>query len=161
MQFSQYWIFLSSTTISLSWFARFCTDWCHGSSKNENVKFREKLRLVTWRNGGKRWGLEDLLKGRSRRFAWTLCSLSECVSRIACGGFGKISDDMIGGGGRGEGGEGMLIKEDSELEEPSQGAMKLFWRAVEMRDWACFLFPAWMVIIDFSEGWRKTAGTGY
>lgn len=160
MQFSQYCIFLSSTTSSFSRSARFCIDWCHGSSKNENVKLREKLRLVTWRNGGKREGLQGPLKGRSRCFTWTLCWLSGLASLIACGGFVKVSDDMMGGGGRGEGGEGrgggrgggggMLVKEDSELEEPSHGAMKLFWKAVEMRGWACFIFPAWVVI--FSEG---------
>lgn len=56
--------------------------------------------------------------------------------RIACGGFLEVSDGVIGGGFReegeegGGGAEGMLVHE--ELEEPSQGAMKLFRRAVEM-----------------------------
>lgn len=30
--------------------------WCRGSSKNEKVKLREKLRLVTGRSGGRRGG---------------------------------------------------------------------------------------------------------
>lgn len=100
------------------------------------MKLREKLRLETWHNGGKREGLEGPRNGRGRLFAQALSRLSGLVFLMVCGGFEEVSDDVIGGGGREEGGEGrggaggMLVQE--ELEETSQGVMKLLWRAVEI-----------------------------
>lgn len=157
--FSQYCIFPSSTTNSLNRSARCCTDWCHGSSKNEKVKLREKLKLLTWLNGGKYEGREGPRNSGSCCFTQTLCWLSQMVSLIGCGGVGNVSDDAISGGGRVEGGDGiegtkgMLANE--ELEEPSQGVMKLFWKVVEMGGWARFLFLVWVVMADFSEEQRK------
>ncbi len=143
--FPQYWNCLSNTVRSLRRSALLRADWWTGSSKNENVKLREKLRFVICLRGGKRGGLGGCLGGSGLRFTLALWLFSGSVFAIWGGGGG--SGAVIGfewARGRGEAGGGKLVKEDSEWEEPSQGAM-LSGATDEMGGWARFLISAWGV----------------
>lgn len=146
--FPQYWNCLSNTVRSLRRSALLRADWWTGSSKNENVKLREKLRFVTCLRGGKRGGLGGCLGGSGLRFTLALWPFSGSVFVIwGGGGGGGGSGAVIGfewARGRGETGGGKLVKEDSEWEEPSQGVM-LSGATDEMGGWPRFLVSAWGV----------------
>ncbi len=94
--FPQYWNCLSNTVRSLRRSALLRADWWTGSSKNENVKLREKLRFVTCLRGGKRGGLGGCLGGSGLRFTLALWPFSGSVF-------------VIWGGGGGGGGSGAVI----------------------------------------------------